>query len=253
MDIFDLSGKIAVVTGGNRGIGFGIARGLAKAGATVVIANRDKASGQKAAELLGREGFNVVAIPTDVNSVSSIEAMVSKVINDFGRIDILVNNAGILLRKPIIEVTEEDFDQVINTNLRGLFFCCQLVGREMIKNRKGKIINISSIMSQIAWPDRAVYAASKAAVAHLTRALAVEWAKYNITVNSIGPGTIVTDINRKIFEEHPEEFKKIIEAIPRGRQGYPEDCVGLAILFASDASDFITGQNVIADGGATIP
>jgi len=123
----------------------------------------------------------------------------------------------------------------------------------MIKNKKGRIINISSIMSQIAWPERAVYAASKAAVAHLTRALAVEWAKYNITVNAIGPGTTVTDINRKMFEEHPEEFKRIIAAIPRGREGYAEDYVGLAILFASDASDFITGQNIIVDGGVSIP
>lgn len=252
MNIFNLSGRIALVTGGNRGIGFGIARGLASAGATVVIANRKATEGQSAAESLKKEGLNAVAIPADVSNTSSVSALVSKVISDFGRIDILVNNAGVILRKPAEEVSEEEWDYVMNTNLKGLFFCCQLVGREMIRRKKGKIINISSVVSQIAQPQRSVYATSKAGVSHLTRALALEWGKYNINVNAIGPGVTITDINKKYFEEHPEELKKSIDATPKGREAYPSDYVGAAIFLASDASDYVTGQTLLADGGMSI-
>ena len=145
MELFDLSGKTAIVTGGNQGIGFAIARGLASAGATVVIANRRAAEGQSAAESLKKEGLNVVAVPTDVSSMSSVTSLVSKVVSDFGKIDILVNNAGVIIRKPVEEVTEEEWDSIINTNLKGLFFCCQLVGREMLRNKKGKIIQVAFI------------------------------------------------------------------------------------------------------------
>jgi len=252
MEIFDLSGKIAVVTGGNQGIGFAVARGLASTGATIVIANRRAAAGQSAAESLQKDGFNAVAIPTDVTNQSSVATLVSKVTNDFGKIDILVNNAGVMVRKPVEDITEEDWDYVINTNLKGLFFCCQLVGKEMIRNKKGRIINISSVRAQKMAPNRSVYAISKAGVSNLTRVLAFEWGKYNITVNAIAPGTTITDINRKHFEERPEELREIIKSIPRGREGYPLDYVGAVIFLASDASDFVTGQTLFADGGTTI-
>lgn len=252
MNIFDLSQKVAVVTGGNQGIGFAIARGLATAGATVVIANRRVAEGEKAAESLRKEGLNAVAIPTDVTSISSVEALVAKVTSDFRRVDILVNNAGVMVRKPVEDITEEDWDYVINTNLKGLFFCCQLVGREMIRNKRGRIINISSLRSQKMAPNRSVYAVSKAGVSNLTRVLALEWGKHNITVNAIAPGTIITDLNRKHFEDHPDELAQIVKSIPRGRAGYPSDCVSAALFLASDASDFVTGQILFADGGTTI-
>ncbi|MEE9400055.1 MAG: glucose 1-dehydrogenase [Dehalococcoidales bacterium] len=252
MELFDLSERIAIVTGGNQGIGFAIARGLAAAGATVVIANRRAAEGQSATESLKKEGLSVVAIPTDVSNKSSVTTLISKVVSDFGKIDILVNNAAVILRKPIEEITEEDWDNIMATNLKGLFFCCQLVGREMIGRKKGKIINISSVLSQIVQPGRGVYATAKAGVSHLTRALALEWGKYNITVNAIGPGLTITDINKKYFEEHPEDLKRTIESIPRGREGYPSDYAGAAVFLASDASDFVTGQTLLVDGGMAL-
>lgn len=252
LPIFSLADKVAIVTGGSEGIGFAIARGLATAGAIVIIVNRRAVEGQKAAESLKKEGFNAVAIPADVSIKSSVEAMVSKVVADFGRIDILVNNAGVSIRKPAEEITEEDWDHVMNINLKGLFFCCQLAGREMIRNKKGKIINIASIMAYIVRPRRTAYAASKAGVSHLTRALAVEWAKYNINVNAIAPGVTITEHNRKYFEEHPEELNELISSTPQGRASYPPEYVGAAIFFASDASDFVTGQTLYVDGGITI-
>jgi NAD(P)-dependent dehydrogenase (short-subunit alcohol dehydrogenase family) len=252
MNIFDLSGKVAIVTGGNQGIGFGIAKGLASAGATVVIANRRVAEGQNAVESLKKEGLNAVAIPTDVSRMSSVASLVSKVVSDFGKIDILVNNAAVIVRKPIEDFTEEEWDQIMNTNLRGLFLCCQLVGREMIKKKKGKIINISSVLSQIVQPGRSVYAVAKAGVSHLTRALALEWGKYNISVNAIGPGLTITPLNKKYFEENPEDLKNIAASIPKGREAYPQDYAGAAIFLASDASDYMTGQTLLVDGGMTI-
>ena len=252
MDMFDLSPKVAIVTGGNQGIGFAIARGLATAGATVVIANRRTAEGEKAAESLRKEGLNAVAIPADVTSRSSVEALVSSVISKFSKIDILVNNAGLMVRKPVEDITEEDWDSVINTNLKGMFFCCQIVGREMIRNKKGRIINISSLRSQKMAANRSVYAISKAGVFNLTRVFAYEWGKHNITVNAIAPGTIITDFNRKHFEDHPDELAEIIKSIPIGRAGNSSDCISAAIFLASDASAFVTGQTLFADGGTSI-
>ncbi len=252
MDMFDLSGKIAIVTGGNQGIGFALARGLATAGATVVIANRRAAEGQKAAGSIVKEGLKALAIPADVTSTSSVASLVSKVMSDFGKIDILVNNAGLMIRKPVEDITEEDWDIVINTNLKGIFFCCQLVGREMVKRKKGRIINISSLRSQKIAGNRSVYAISKAGVTNLTKVFAYEWGKHNVTVNAIAPGTIITDFNRKHFEDHPDELAEIVKSIPKGRPGNPVDCVSAALFLASDASDFVTGQTLFADGGTSI-
>ena len=252
MNMFDLTGKIAIVTGGNQGIGLGITRGLVGAGATVVIANRRAVEGQKAAEALQKEGFNTIAIPTDVSQKASVAAMVEKVINEYKKIDILVNNAAVIIRKPLEDFEEDEWDTILNTNLRGLFLCCQLVGREMIKREKGKIINISSVLSQVVQSGRGVYATAKAGVSHLTRALAMEWSKYNININAIGPGVTMTLINQKYFEENPDDLKKIIEGIPIGREAYPRDYAGAAVFLASDASDYVTGQTLLVDGGLTI-
>jgi NAD(P)-dependent dehydrogenase (short-subunit alcohol dehydrogenase family) len=230
----------------------GITRGLAGAGATVVIANRRAAEGQKAAESLQKEGFNIIAIPTDVSQKASVAAMVEKVMNEYKKIDILVNNAAVIIRKPLEDFEEDEWDTILNTNLRGLFLCCQLVGREMIKRKKGKIINISSVLSQVVQSGRGVYATAKAGVSHLTRALAMEWSKYNININAIGPGVTMTLINQKYFEENPDDLKKIIEGIPIGREAYPRDYAGAAVFLASDASDYVTGQTLLVDGGLTI-
>ena len=253
MEIFDLSGRIAVVTGGNRGIGLAISRGLATAGATVVIVNRKAPEGQSAAESLRKDGLSAVAIPADVTSTSSINQMVAKVIGDLGRIDILVNNTGVVVKKPATEISEEDWDYVVNTNLKAAFFCCQTVGREMIKNNKGRIINISSNASSKQQPLRSVYSTSKAGLNHLTRALAQEWAKYNINVNVLAPSVTITDMSRKYFmEEHPEALEEHLRLTPKGRVAYPEDYVGAAVFLASDASDYVTGQILFVDGGLTL-
>ena len=253
MDIFDLSGRIAAVTGGNQSIGFAIARGLAKAGATAVIVNRNIEEGEKAVESLKKEKLKAAAIPADVTDIKSIDKMVKKVVGDFGKIDILVNNAGVVVRKPPEEITEEDWDYIMNTNLKGAFFCCQSAGKEMIKQKKGKIINISSNVSERIQPVRSAYAASKAGLNHLTRALAFEWAKYNINVNALAPSVTITDMNRKFYlEEHPEALDAHLKLTPKGRVAYPDDYVGAAVFLASDAADYVTGQVLFVDGGVTL-
>ena len=252
MDIFDLSGKVAIVTGGNQGIGLAISRGLAEAGAAVIIANRRAEEGKQAAESMKKDGLNVISIPTDVSDESSIAALVSKVVKDYGKIDVLVNNAGVIIRKAAEEMSREDWDHIMNTNLRGAFFCCQLVGREMIKQKKGKIINISSDASQRAMPERSVYATSKAGVSHLTRCLAVEWAKHNINVNAIGPGPTHTPLNKKYYEENPDKLQQTVQSIPMGRMGDTSDYIGAAVFLASEASNFMTGQTLLVEGGSTI-
>ncbi len=252
MDIFDLTGKVAIVTGGNQGIGLAISRGLAQAGAAVIIANRRAEEGAKAAQSLKQEGLNAASISTDVRDESSIAAMVAKTIENYGKIDILVNNAGVIVRKLAEEITREDWDHMININLRGMFFCCQFVGKEMIKQKKGKIINISSDASQRATPERSVYATSKAGVSHLTRCLAVEWAKYNINVNAIGPGPTITPLNEQYYKENPDKLKQMIESLPLGRVGDTSDYMGAAVFLASEASNFMTGQTLLIEGGSTI-
>ncbi len=252
MDLFSLRDKIAIVTGGNQGIGFAIARGLAAAGASVVIANRREPEGRLAAEKLAAEGLQAVAIPTDITQIDSIENLVSETLKRYKTIDILVNNAGVIVRKPPEEITEQDWDFIFDTNLKGMFFCCQAVGKEMIKRKQGKIINISSNVSRVAMPGRSIYSVSKGGVAQLTKVLALEWAQYGINVNALGPGPTYTDINRAYFEEHPEDVKARIESMPLGRMGETSDHVGAAVFLASKASDFITGENLLVDGGSTI-
>jgi len=252
MEMFDLSGRTAIVTGGNQGIGFAIARGLAMAGASVVIANRRSEEGRRAAESLRAEGFTVAAIPADASSRSSVEALVSRTINDLGKIDILVTSAGAIVRKPVEDISEEEWDHVMDTNLKGVFLCCQLAGKHMIQRKKGKIINVSSNITVSLQLLRSIYAASKAGVSHLTRAFALEWAKYNVNVNAIGPGPTITPFNQRYFEEHPDDLQLRVNSIPMGRMGDPADYVGAAIFLAADASDYVTGQTLIVDGGSTI-
>jgi len=252
MELFDLGGEIAIVTGGNQGIGFAISKGLATAGATVVIANRRATEGEKAAQTLRNEGLKAVAVPTDVASRASVADLVSKVLGDFGRIDILVNNAAVIVRKPAEDISEEEWDFIMDVNLKGLFFCCQLVGREMIKRKKGKIINVSSNVSQITMEGRSVYSVAKAGVSHMTRALAAEWAQYNIYVNAIGPGPTITELNKSFFDEHPEDLEARTNANPLKKMGDPSDCIGAAVYLASGASNYVTGQILLVDGGSTI-
>ena len=252
MDIFDLTGEVAIVTGGNQGIGYAISKGLARSGATVVIADIIGDKALRAAESLKAEGLRASAIQVDVTKIPSLNSMVSKVVGDFGEIDILVNSAGVIVRKPAEEVLEEEWDFIMGVNLKGLFFCCQTVGKEMIKKRKGKIINISSEVSQIARSGLSIYSVSKAGVSQITRALAVEWAQYNIHVNAIAPGTTFTEMTRSFLEEHPDILEERKRANPTGRLAETSDHIGVAIFLASNASDFVNGQTYHVDGGATI-
>lgn len=252
LDIFDLSGRVAIVTGARRGIGFAIAEGLASAGAVSVIADILPETGDEAAQLIRPKGLRAKSIPVDVTRRDSVEKLVSQTLKEFGQIDILVNCAGIILRKPVEEVTDEEWNSVMDVNLRGVFLCSQIVGIEMIKRKQGKIINISSNVSQVLQPGRGIYAVSKAGVSHLTKVMALEWAPFHIHVNAIAPAPTMTDLNRKYLEENPEDLKERLRSIPLGRLGDPKDYVGMAILLASRASDFITGQTIFVDGGSVL-
>jgi 2-deoxy-D-gluconate 3-dehydrogenase len=249
---FDLTGKIAVVTGGNRGIGFAIARGLASAGAAVVSANRNAETGRRAAAELANAGLPASAFQADVSRRAPVDSLVAHVLGKYGRLDILVNSAGVIDRGPVEEFTEAQWDRIMEINLKGLFFCCQAVGRVMIPRRKGKIINISSNVCDVVQPGRAVYAASKAGVSHLTRGFALEWARYRINVNAIGPGPTLTELNQQFFADNPKDLQARLDAIPLGRLGRPDDHVGAAVFLASEASDFITGQTLLIDGGSNL-
>jgi NAD(P)-dependent dehydrogenase (short-subunit alcohol dehydrogenase family) len=252
MDLFDLSGQVAVIMGGSRGIGLAIAEGLSSAGADVVIGNRTADQGNRAAEMLRRKKLKAHAIPVDVSKRESVSRMVSAVLDKFQKVDILVNSAAIILRKPIADVTDEEWDSLLDTNLKGIFICCQEVGHHMMERRQGKIINISSNIIQPLQSGRGVYAVTKAALTQLTRVLAFEWAQYNVHVNAIAPGPTITDLNRKFFEERPEDLKARVQSMPIGRMGQPQDHVGAALLLASPASDFITGQTIFVDGGSNL-
>lgn len=252
MSLFDLSDRTAVVTGGNRGIGFAIAEGLATQGARVVIANRNEQGGLAAVQRLLDQGLRAEAVTTDVSVGASVAHLVDAVLQRHGRIDILVNSAAVITRKPVEDFTEEEWDRIMNTNLRGAFLCCRDVGRHMIERRKGKIINISSNVSQVVQPLRSVYCVSKAGLSHLTRALGLEWAPYGVNVNAIGPGPTITELNQKFFEENPRDLQARIDSTPMGRMGKPGDHVGAALFLASEASDYMTGQTLIVDGGTNL-
>jgi len=252
LDLFDLSGCIAIVTGAGRGIGFAIAEGLASAGALSVLADIYPEKREDPSERIRAKGHKAKSAFVDVTRRDSIESLVSQTIGEFGKIDILVNCAGIILRNAIEMATDEEWNSIMDVNLRGVFLCSQIAGRAMIKRKHGKIVSISSNIAQVLQPGRGIYAVSKAGVSHLTKVMALEWAPYQINVNAIAPAPTITDLNRKYFDEHPEDLKDRLRSIPLGRLGDPNDYVGTAILLASRASDFITGQTIFVDGGSIL-
>lgn len=248
MYLFDLTGKNALVTGGNRGLGFGIAEGLCQAGAKVVIlASSD--SVYTAAEEFSKKGFNVTGVKCNLADEKDIEATFEKVMNIFdGKLDILVNNAGIQRRNRCEEFLASDWDDVINVNLRSVFRLCQLAGRKMIEQGGGKIINLASMLSFFGGFTVPAYAAAKGGVAQLTKALSNEWASKGINVNAIAPGYMATEMNTRLIEDEKRNAE-ILSRIPAGRWGTPEDMKGLAIFLASSASDYMNGAVIPVDGG----
>jgi 2-deoxy-D-gluconate 3-dehydrogenase len=249
MNLFDLTGKVAIVTGGNGGIGLGMATGLADAGATIVLAGRNESKGYAAAATLpGKASF----ITTDVTKKAECERLINETVALHGRLDILVNNAGMAIRKNPEAFTEEDWHRVMNTNMTSAFLCCQAAYPEMVKSGGGKIINIGSVMSQMGAPHAAPYAASKGAIVQYTRVIATAWAKDNIQANSILPGWIDTDLTASARVQVPGLNETVLSRTPAGRWGTPSDLAGIAVFLASAASDFVTGAAIPCDGGFLI-
>lgn len=245
MTAFDLTGKVALVTGGNGGIGLGMAKGLADAGATVMVAGRDADKNRRAVEALGGKGD---AVAVDMAEESGARAAVDAAASKFGRLDILVNNAGINIRKPPQDYTLDEWHRVLNVNLTSLFVCCQ-AAYPHLRVRGGKIINIGSMMSIFGASFAAPYGASKGGVVQLTKSLAAAWAAENIQVNAVLPGWIDTELTKGAREQVSGLHEKVLGRTPAGRWGIPEDLAGIAVFLAAPASDFITGTAIPVDGG----
>lgn len=246
--MFDLTGRTALVTGSSQGLGLALARGLAQAGAAVVLNGRDEAKLARAAAELGGEGARVTTAAFDVTDGAACQRAVERVEQEFSPIDILINNAGIQRRAPLAEMTEEQWRAVIDSNLTSAFLVARAVVPGMIARRAGKIINICSVMAEVSRPTIGNYAASKGGLKMLTRAMAVEWARHGIQANGISPGYFVTELNRSLVEN--VEFNQwICSRTPAGRWGQPHELAGAAVFLASPASNFVNGQILGVDGG----
>ncbi|HML11702.1 MAG TPA: glucose 1-dehydrogenase [Xanthobacteraceae bacterium] len=249
---FDLNGKVALVTGGNGGIGLGMARGLAQAGAAIAIAARNRAKADAALDDLRAHGGKAAFIHLDVLDEASCRSAITKTVAEFGRLDVLINNSGTTVRKPPEALTAAEWRLVIETNLTGAFFCSQAAHPEMVRAGGGKIINIGSMMSLFGAPYAAPYAASKGGIVQMTRALATAWAKDNIQVNAVLPGWIDTDLTRGARAQVPGLHERVLARTPAGRWGNPDDFAGIAVFLAASASDFVTGAAIPVDGGYSI-
>ncbi len=243
-----LDGRVALVTGGNRGLGLGVALGLAHAGADIALCARTRDELEQAAELVrgvGRKAFTVVA---DLMDSDNVRDAVRDTADHYGRLDILVNGAGVNIRQPADTFTDADWDRVMTVNLKSAFFACQEAARVMRRQGKGKIVNITSLASEIVLPNIALYAMSKGGMRQMTKALALEWAKDRINVNAIAPGRFWTQLTDAVFSK-PDLYESAVSVIPMGRPGLPADLAGAAVLLASDAADYISGHTIVVDGG----
>jgi len=252
MKLFDLSGKVAIVTGGNGGIGLGMAKGLAQAGATVAIAARNEAKSQAAVKQIEGLGGKAIAVTMDVAKPESVAAAVRAVAGNLGRVDILVNNAGMNIRKQPQDVSLAEWHQIIDTNLTSAFICSQAVYPEMKKAGGGKILNNGSMASIFGMPFAPAYGASKGGMVQLTRSLATAWAKDNIQVNCFLPGWVDTELTRGARKELQGLHERVLARTPEGRWGHIDDFAGIAVFLASPASDFVTGTAIPVDGGFSV-
>ena len=249
MSLFDLSGRVAIVTGGNGGIGLGVAKGLAAAGAAVIIAARNREKSDRAVAELTALGARSAFVPLDVADPQSCRAMVAEAAERFGRLDVLVNNAGMSIRKPPESYTVEEWQRVLDTNLTGALVCCQAAYPHMQRQGGGKIINIGSMMAIFGAAYAAAYSASKGAIVQLTKSLATAWAKDNVQVNAVLPGWIDTELTRDARHQVPGLNERILNRTPAGRWGMPDDLAGVAVFLSGPASDFVTGATIPVDGG----
>lgn len=251
LDLFNLKGRRALVTGGSKGLGFVFAQALAEAGADVVVVSRTEAEcAQAAQQIASGTGQRVVALTADVSIVSEVERVRKTAESQLGAIDILVNNAGINRRGNISDLTAEDFEAVMQTNVTALFHTSKAFGVPMAERGWGRIINLGSIMSVISLPQRVPYATSKSAVIGMTKTLALEWASQGVTVNAICPGPFATEMNRQLLND-PVKYKDFVSRIPMGRWGELHEIVGALVFLASDAASFVTGSCLFVDGGWT--
>jgi 2-dehydro-3-deoxy-D-gluconate 5-dehydrogenase len=250
--MFDLTGRVALVTGGNGGIGLGFARGLAKAGASVMLAGRDAAKSEAALAELRALGAKAEAVSADVTNPDSIKAMVAATVSTYGRLDILVNNAGTNIRSRPEETSLADWHTVLNTNLTSTMFAAQAAYPHLKAGGVGRIINNGSMLSIFGMPLHAAYSSSKGAVVQLTKTLATAWAKDGITVNCVLPGWIDTALTRGARLDMPKLDENVRTRAPAGRWGTPEDFEGIAAFYASDAAAYITGTSIAVDGGYSV-
>jgi 2-dehydro-3-deoxy-D-gluconate 5-dehydrogenase len=247
--VFDLTGKVAVVTGGNGGIGFGMARGLAVAGAAVVIAGRNREKSNAAVADIERQGGRALAHEVDVTDEAAVATLVDTTVARLGRLDILVNNAGVNIRHPVHDLSAADWRTVIDTNLTSAFLCAKAAYPQMKQAGAGKIINIGSMMSIFGASFAPAYGASKGGIVQLTKSIACAWAPDNIQANAVLPGWIDTDLTRRARELVPDLHDNVLRRTPAGRWGTIDDMAGIAVFLASAASDFVTGTAIPVDGG----
>jgi NAD(P)-dependent dehydrogenase (short-subunit alcohol dehydrogenase family) len=251
LDSFKLNGKIALVTGGARGLGLTMATALAEAGADVALSGRSLGPGEEAAaKIAAATGRKAKAFAADVTVAADVERLVASTEKELGPIDILVNNAGVNIRGTVDQLSEADWDSVIDTNLKGPFLCSRAVGPGMVKRGWGRVINLGSILGVVALGGRAPYASSKAGVINLTRVMALEWAGTGVTANAICPGPFATEMNLPLLND-PVKYQEFVKKIPMGRWGELDELAGAVVFLASPSSSFVTGASLFVDGGWT--